>query len=126
MRYLLDSTVLIDHANRDAAALRMIRGLVEDGHDLYTCDVVTCEALSKGASDDLLHLESLLDALEFVATSPGAARRAGAARRERHAAGGKRALGDALIAGIAVELDATVVTRNGRDFKRQGIPVLAY
>ena len=126
MRYLLDSTVLIDHANRDAAAMRMVRTLIERGHDLYTCDVVTCEALSKGEPDDMRHIESLLNALEYVSTSPDAARRAGAARRDRHAAGGKRALGDALIAGVAAELDAVVVTRNGRDFERQGIRTLAY
>jgi predicted nucleic acid-binding protein len=31
-----------------------------------------------------------------------------------------------LIAGLAVELDATVVTRNVRDFSSQGVPTLAY
>jgi predicted nucleic acid-binding protein len=126
MRYLLDSTLLIDHGNRDPAALAMLSELFESGHDLYTCDVVTCETLSYGESQDRHQLEALLDALEYVATSPSAARWAGASRRSRHRAGGKQAVGDALIAGIASELGATVVTRNGRDFTRQGIPVLDY
>lgn len=126
VRYILDSTVLIDHANRDTEALRLVRSLIESGHDLYTCDVVTCEALSKGNPGEIRHLESLLDALEYVSTTPAAARRAGAARRERHAGGGKRGLGDALIAEIAAELDAVVVTRNDSDFIRQGIRTLAY
>jgi predicted nucleic acid-binding protein len=34
--------------------------------------------------------------------------------------------GDAIIAGVAWSLDATIVTRNPRDFEGQGIPVLAY
>lgn len=126
MRYLIDTTLLIDHANRDVAAMTMLRGLIESGHDLYTCDVVTCEALSKGDPGDMRHLESLLDALEYVATTPTAARRAAASRRDRHGGGGKRSLGDALIAGIADDLDAVVVTRNGRDFARQGIRTLEY
>lgn len=126
MRYLLDSTLLIDHANRDAAALALLRRLFEEGHDLFTCDVVTCEAMSRGRPEDLRHIGVLLDSLEYVSTSPSAARRAAAARRERNAAGGKRGLGDALIAGLALELDAILVTRNVRDFERQGISTLAY
>ena len=126
MRYLLDSTMLIDHANRDAAATALLFRLFEEGHDLYTCDVVTCKALSRGGPDDLRHIAVLLDALEYVSTSPAAARRAGTARRERNDAGGKRTLGDALIGGIAIDLDAVVVTRNRRDFGRQGIRTLEY
>ena len=41
-------------------------------------------------------------------------------------AGGKLGLADALIAGIAADLGATVVSRNRPDFARQGIPVLTY
>lgn len=126
MRYLLDSTLLIDQANRDPAATALMFRLFEEGHELYTCDVVTCEALSRGEPDDLRQITVLLDALEYVSTSPAAARRAGAARRERNDAGGKRALGDALIAGIAIDLDAIVVTRNRKDFVRQGIRTLDY
>jgi predicted nucleic acid-binding protein len=126
VRYLLDSTLLIDHGNGEGAAVDLLRSLIEGGHELYVCDVVTCETLSYGEPHDRGHLESLIDAIEYVATSPSAARWAGASRRERHRAGGKRAVGDALIAGIAAELKATVVTRNRRDFVRQGIPVLDY
>jgi predicted nucleic acid-binding protein len=126
VRYLLDSTLLIDHGNGDAAGTTLLRRLVEEGHELYTCDVVTCETLSRGDEEELRHLRALLDALEYVATSPTAARWAAESRRTHHAAGGKRSLGDALVAGVASALDATVVTRNRSDFERQGIPVLAY
>lgn len=126
MRYLLDSTLLIDHGNGDPAAQDLLRRLVEEGHDLYTCDVVTCEALSRGEPDHLRHMSALLDALEYVATTPAAARLAASTRRDRNAAGGKRALGDALLTGIATELGATLVTRNRRDFERSDVPILDY
>jgi predicted nucleic acid-binding protein len=126
MRFLLDSTLLIDHANYDPEAARLLRRLFEEGHELYTCDVVTCEALSKGEPSEIRHIESLLGAFEYVSTTPRAARAAGAARRERRAAGGRRALGDALIGAIAVDLGATVVTRNRPNFERQGVLTLTY
>src|SRR5439155_22801352 len=105
---------------------RLLRELVEGGHDLFTCDVVTCETLSLGADEELRHLRALIDALEYVSTTPTAARWAAESRRKRHLAGGKRSLGDALIAGIAVDLGATVVTRNRPDYERQGVAVLEY
>ena len=126
VRCLLDSTLLIDHANGDPAATALLQRLFEEGHDLYTCDVVTCEALSKGDLEQLAAMRTLLDALEFVATSPEAARWAGESRRLRHAAGRRRALGDALIAGAADSIGATIVTRNHADFELQGIPTITY
>lgn len=125
-RCLLDSTVLIDHANGDAGATALLERLFGEGQGLYTCDVVTCEALSKGDSQQLAAMQALLDALEYVATSPEAARWAGESRRLRHAAGRRRALGDALIAGAAISIGATVVTRDRADFDVQGIPTITY
>lgn len=126
MRFLLDSSLLIDHANGDAAATATLERLFEEGHQLLTCDVVTCETLSRGSEEELRALRNLLDALEYVATSPDAARWAGESRRQQHLAGGRRALADALIAGVAQSVNAAVVTRNRPDFERQGIPVVAY
>jgi predicted nucleic acid-binding protein len=126
MRYLLDSTLLIDHANRDEPAAKLLERLYSEPHELYTCDVVTCETLSQGDASHLRHLRVLLDALEYIATSPNAARWAAASRLRRHRAGGKLGLGDSLIAGVAAELGATVITRNRPDFERQGIEVLDY
>jgi predicted nucleic acid-binding protein len=126
VRYILDSTVLIDHANADLGAAQMLERLFGEGSDLYTCDVVTAETLSRGDPEQLRHLAALLDALEYVATSPTAARWAAASRRKRHLAGGRRALADALIAGVAADMSATIVTRNRPDFERQGASVLTY
>jgi predicted nucleic acid-binding protein len=126
MRFLLDTTVLVDHANGFEPATRLLARLFQEGGELFTCDVVTCEALSGGTDEHLESVRRLLEPLEFVATSPEAARWAAGSRLARHRSGGKLGLGDALIAGIALATDATVVTRNRPDFERQGVSVLNY
>ncbi len=126
MRYLLDTTLIIDHANGHEAAMRLLHRLYEEGAELFTCDVVVCEALSGGTDEHREVIARLLAPLDFVATDPDAARAAGAARLERHRAGGRLGLGDALIAAVARGMDATIVTRNRPDFERQGASVLAY
>lgn len=125
MRYLLDTTLLIDHANGLPAAVQTVESLFEDPNDLYTCDVVTAEALSGGTNEQRRVIRSMLDVLEYVSTSPDAARLAGESRRLR-GADGRRGIGDALIAAVAHQLDAVIITRNPRDFEQQGVPVRLY
>ncbi len=125
MRYLLDTTLLIDHANGLPAAVQTVESLFEEPNDLYTCDVVTAEALSGGTDEQRRVLRSMLDVLEYVSTSPDAARSAGESRRLR-GADGRRGIGDALIAAVAHQLDAVIITRNPRDFEQQGVPVRLY
>ncbi len=126
MRYLLDTTLIIDHAHGYAPAMALLHKLYEDGAELFTCDVVVCEALSGGSDEHLAVVSRLLEPLDYVATDPAAARLAADARLRRHRSGGKLGLGDALIAAMAQSLGATIVTRNRPDFERQGASVLGY
>jgi len=126
MRYLLDTTLIIDHAHGYGPAMALLHKLYEDGAELFTCDVVVCEALSGGSDEHLAVVSRLLEPLDYVATDPAAARLAADARLRRHRSGGKLGLGDALIAAAAAGLGATIVTRNRPDFERQGASVLGY
>jgi predicted nucleic acid-binding protein len=126
MRYLLDTTLLIDHAHGYAPAMALLHRLYEEGGELFTCEVVVCESLSGGTDAHRDVVSRLLAPLDFVAVDPPTARAAGAARLERHGSGGKLGLGDALIAALAKSLDATIVTRNRPDFARQSASVLSY
>lgn len=125
MRFLLDTTLLIDHAQGRAGAAEVIDQLFSELHELMVCDVVVTEALSQGPDEEVLVIGTLIRAVEYVATHPEAARWAGESRRGRRASG-PRSLADAIIAGVAQDLGATVVTRNPRDFEAQGVHVLAY
>jgi predicted nucleic acid-binding protein len=126
VRYLLDTTLVIDHAHGYEPAIALLHRLFEDGAELFTCDVVVCEAMSGGTDEHRAVVSRLLRALDYVVTDPDAARMAGATRLARHEAGGRLGLGDALIAAVAGGLGATIVTRNRPDFERQGAAVLTY
>ena len=124
--YLLDTTLLIDHAKGRREGVAMLARLFEETGGLYTCDIVSCEALSGGVPDERGLITRLLDALEYLAIDPEGARWAGDRRRELRAQGRRSPLGDSLIAAVAWRTGATVVTRNPRDFEPFGVPVLSY
>jgi predicted nucleic acid-binding protein len=125
MQYLLDTTVLIDHASGHPGAVALVRSLFSEPNDLLVCDAVVAEALSGGSDESMVAIGGLIDALEYVSTHPAAARWAGASRR-RLGRTSPRRLGDAIIAGVAWHSDAIVVTRNPQDFEVQGVRVLGY
>ena len=125
MRYLLDTTVLIDHAKGRPGVAELVASLFEATADLYTCDVIVAEATSGGDDLERGAVRSLIRALEYVCTHPDAAAWAGDSRHRRRATG-PRSLADSIIAGVAWEMDAIVVTRNAKDFEVQGVRVLGY
>lgn len=125
MRYLLDTTLLIDHAKGRPGAEALVRTLFENPNDLYVCDIVVAEALSGGSELERAGINALMRAVEYVSIPPDAAAWAGASRQSRRATGA-RSLADALVGGLAVTMQAIVITRNRVDFERQGVPVLAY
>jgi predicted nucleic acid-binding protein len=125
MKYVLDTTLLIDHADGWPPAVALVARLFEEPNELFTCDAIVAEALSRGTDEHLATVGTMVDALEYVSTTPEAARHA-AESRLRRGQTSHRTLGDALIGGIAWFLGATVITRNPEDFIAQGIPVLIY
>ena len=125
MRYLLDTTTLIDHAKGRHGAPEVVARLFSEPNDLYTCDVVVAEALSGGPPEERAVIAGLIRVLEYVSTHPDAAVWAADSRYARGATGA-RTLADAIIGGVAWSLNATVVTRNPKDFERLGVPVLTY
>jgi predicted nucleic acid-binding protein len=125
MRYLIDTTLLIDHAKSRPGADALVASLFAEPNDLFVCDVIVAEALSGGDAKQLATLRLLISSLEYLSTHPDAAVWAG---ETRHRLGrtSPRGLADSIIAGIAWYSDAIVVTRNPGDFEVQGVRVLGY
>jgi predicted nucleic acid-binding protein len=125
MSYLLDTTVAIDWALGYPGIREVVERCIEETDLLYTCDVVTCEALSGGTDAERDIIRRFLAPLEFVALDPDGAAEAGELRRLAGRSSG-HSLGDALIASLAQRLGATVVTRNATDYTGYAIAVLGY
>ena len=49
MQFLIDTTLLIDHANGRPSALALVRELFSEPNDLLVCDAVVAEALGMPA-----------------------------------------------------------------------------
>lgn len=124
--YLLDTTLLIDQATGRPDGVAMVDRLFAETGELYSCDITTSEALAGGSPEERRFISRFLEALEYLALDPEGARWAGDRRRELREAGRRSPLGDSLIAAVAWRMDATVVTRNPRDFEPFGVGVLGY
>ncbi len=126
MRYLLDTTFVIDHLRDDQAAVQRFERLFEFGEEGYVTDVVAAEAWTGAPGDRDRPLEALLSAVEYVTASPDDARMAGRLRARARASGRHLSLPDALIAATAMTLDAAVLTRNVHDFALTPVRVEKY
>lgn len=51
--YVLDTTLIIDHVNGYPPGVDLMRSLFEKSAELFTGEVVTCEALSRGNEEQL-------------------------------------------------------------------------
>lgn len=123
--YLLDSSFLIDHLRGVDAATNKLRAMVEGGDNAMVCDVSAAEIWS-GRVAEHAAIDALLRHLEFVQPGPGTSRLAGTWRMEARGRGRTLDLPDALIAASAFHQDATLLTRNVRDFELTPVRLATY
>ena len=126
MRYVLDSTFLIDHLRGLPEAIATMETLFENGDEPFVNEIVVCEVRAGLRAVDEHFLTSALEPIEFVQPGPDQAVTAGRWRAEVRAAGRALSLGDALIAAAADSLGAAVLTRNVRDFALTPVRIATY
>ena len=115
-RYLLDADAIIDFYRGFPDTVELIQSLYQQGETLCTCAVVVVEVYAGLAPAEREQGEVLLATMQVMPMSIRAARQAGIwrytyARRGRHLA-----TTDCLIAAIAHERRATLITGNTRDY----------
>ena len=126
MRYLLDTTFVIDHLRGDPVAIDRLATIVDNGDEPFVCDVVACEAWTGAHKDSDPDLDGLLCFVEFIQAGPAQAWRAGRWRADALRRGRTLSAADALIAASAEAIDAAVLTRNVRDFALTSARVETY
>jgi len=126
MRYLVDTTFVIDHLRGDAAARQRMAQLVGEGDELNVNEVVVAESWTGARTDDDPDLDVFLRFLEFVQPAPRSAKLAGRWRADARRRGWTLSMTDALIAAAAEGLGAVILTRNRRDFAFTPIRVETY
>ena len=116
MRYVLDTSFLIDYMRSDPATVRRFAKLFENGDVLLVNEVAVCELASGVAPEEEAAMAALLEPLEFIQPGPESAITAGRWRQAARRRGAMLSVPDALIAAAAHANDAVVLTRNLRDF----------
>ncbi len=115
--FIADTDVLIDFLRGTGQAERIA---IEIGTRRLHTTAIT--AFELWAGSDTTHqqtaVESLLAALTILPLDVSCARRAGEIRRDLDRAGRTIGMADSLIAGIAVEKDAILITRNRKHYER--------
>ena len=126
MYLLLDSTIVIDFLRGVPEATARVAQIFADGDQPMVNEIVVCEVRAGLNAPDIAGFEALLEPTEFIQPGPDAALRAGQWRAELRARGRVLSLGDSLVAAAAEAADATVVTRNVRDFSLTPVRLESY
>jgi predicted nucleic acid-binding protein len=123
--YLLDTDAIIDYLNGVRASVAFVQELYENGNRLCTCDIVIAET-NAGLTPKLEgQAEELLMTLAYLEMSRDAARQAGIWRFTHAQQGQQLAITDCLIAAMAWQHQANVVTANIKDYPMSEIEVIA-
>lgn len=126
MRYLLDTSFVVDHLRADPLAIERLDAIYLAGDEPILSSVTTAEVWAGTGPTGDPAIDRFLRYLEYVHASPETARRAGVWRAEARRRGFVLATTDALIAATAYDLDAAVLTRNLRDFALTPVRVETY
>jgi predicted nucleic acid-binding protein len=123
-RNLLDTDILISFSKRRGAAHTWVDAAQREVDELGVCEVVATELLAGARPVDRLPLIRFLRGLTYWDATLDAAIRAGAYRYSFARRGIAVSTPDALIAAVAVDVGATLVTRNVRHYPMMDLTVL--
>jgi len=120
-RSLLDTTALIDFSKGREPARTRILDLIAGGDELAICAVNLAEFYAGIRVGDAPAMDAFFAVLSYWEISRAAARQAGAWRHDLARQGVALSTSDALIAAVALEHDAVLLTDNAKDYPLPGL-----
>jgi predicted nucleic acid-binding protein len=126
MKYLLDTDTLIDLSKGYRQVPSRIAELLDQGHTLGICSINVAEFFS-GLPEDVRKRwdAELLVNLTYWHVTYEAARQAGSDRHAAARSGTSIPVTDALVAAVAREHDAVILTSNIKDYPMPDVRLLS-
>jgi tRNA(fMet)-specific endonuclease VapC len=116
MKLLLDTSVLIDVLRRRNQRREFVAELVRAGHILSTSLLNVAEIYAGMRSSEQSNTQALFSGLQLYELSPQSARLAGEMKNLWSKKGQTLALGDAIVAAVAIEQGCQLLTDNRKHF----------
>jgi predicted nucleic acid-binding protein len=113
---LLDTSVIVDALRGRRGRRELLRGLLEQGHELACCAINVAEVYSGMRPHEVEATTEFVNGLEYVEISREAARDAGELKMEFQRKGTALSLPDAIVGAIALRGGLTLATDNVRHF----------
>ena len=124
-RYLLDTNTLIDFSKGHEPTRSWLLNAIEQGDELGLCAINVSEFFAGVTPADRTGWVNFFDELSFWPISISAARRAGIFRYDHARLGIGLSTTDTIVAAVAEEQGATVVTRNVNDYPMSTVELLS-
>lgn len=125
MKYLFDTDTLIDFLEDRDETRPHVNALISTGDEVALCAITVSELYSGLNPQKRAKWEKWLMALPYWQISRQAAKQAGIYRKTASDAGRTFSISDSLVAALAREQQATVLTSNIKDFPPEGVRVLS-
>lgn len=123
MRYLLDTSVLIDFSKRREPAVSLLRLLNGRGDELGVCAINVAEFFAGVPADQRERWSLFFEALSYWEVDQSIAQMGGAWRYDYARLGHQLSTADVLIAAVAASRRAVLLTSNAKDFPMPGLQV---
>jgi predicted nucleic acid-binding protein len=123
-RYLLDTDALIDFSKGAEPATSLILSWIEGDDIVAVCAITVAEFYAGLSPTQASSWHAFVSALTYWDMSPAAAMRAGQDRHALARAGLSMTIGDALLAAVARDRNATLVTGNVKHYPMEDLTLL--